>query len=180
MHVKAREIAFCGLLLALSVVCMAMGSVIETNTLFLLAAAAYFVGIVIREFGVKAGIAFYAADVILGLFITPNKFYVLSFAAMGFYILAVEIIWRILAKSSGKLPRTGIFWAAKYVIFNLMYIPIVFGFQELLFSRKLSDMMQIAVLAAGQIAVWLYDRAYEYVQGQLWNKYRGRFLHPGN
>ena len=43
MHVKARMTAFSGLLLALSVVCMALGSVIETNTLFLLAAASYFV-----------------------------------------------------------------------------------------------------------------------------------------
>ena len=51
--------AFSGLLLALSVVCMALGSVIETNTLFLLAAASYFVGIIIREFGMKAGVAFY-------------------------------------------------------------------------------------------------------------------------
>ena len=31
MHVKARMTAFSGLLLALSVVCMALGSVIETN-----------------------------------------------------------------------------------------------------------------------------------------------------
>ena len=58
MHVKARMTAFSGLLLALSVVCMALGSVIETNTLFLLAAASYFVGIIIREFGMKAGSGF--------------------------------------------------------------------------------------------------------------------------
>ena len=77
--------AFSGLLLALSVVCMALGSVIETNTLFLLAAASYFVGIIIREFGMKAGVAFYLADILLGFLVTPNKFYVISFAAMGFY-----------------------------------------------------------------------------------------------
>ena len=35
MHVKAKQIAFGGLLLAVTVVCMALGSVIETNTLFL-------------------------------------------------------------------------------------------------------------------------------------------------
>ena len=90
MHVKARMTAFSGLLLALSVVCMALGSVIETNTLFLLAAASYFVGIIIREFGMKAGVAFYLADILLGFLVTPNKFYVISFAAMGFYILATE------------------------------------------------------------------------------------------
>lgn len=94
MHVKARMTAFSGLLLALSVVCMALGSVIETNTLFLLAAASYFVGIIIREFGMKAGVAFYLADILLGFLVTPNKFYVISFAAMGFYILAAEGSWR--------------------------------------------------------------------------------------
>lgn len=44
MHVKAKMIAFGGLLLALCVVFMALGSVIETSTLFLLAAASFFVG----------------------------------------------------------------------------------------------------------------------------------------
>ncbi len=42
-----------------------LGSVFETNTLFLLAAASYFVGIVIREFGLRTGAAFYLASVLL-------------------------------------------------------------------------------------------------------------------
>ena len=50
MHVKAKTVALGGLLLALTIVFMALGSVIETSTLFLLAAASFFVGIVIREF----------------------------------------------------------------------------------------------------------------------------------
>lgn len=74
MHVKARMTAFSGLLLALSVVCMALGSVIETNTLFLLAAASYFVGIIIREFGMKAGVAFYLADILLGFWSHRTSF----------------------------------------------------------------------------------------------------------
>ena len=41
MHVKAKTMAFSGLLLALTVIFMVLGSVIETSTLFLLAAASY-------------------------------------------------------------------------------------------------------------------------------------------
>ena len=174
MHVKARMTAFSGLLLALSVVCMALGSVIETNTLFLLAAASYFVGIIIREFGMKAGVAFYLADILLGFLVTPNKFYVISFAAMGFYILAAEGSWRFLGKSSEKMQKSWIFWVMKYVVFNLMYIPMVLIFQELLFMKELSGGLLLAVLAAGQVGVWIYDRAYEYVQGHIWNKFRGK------
>ena len=67
--------AFSGLLLALSVVCMALGSVIETNTLFLLAAASYFVGIIIREFGMKAGVAFYLADILGHASVNTTRIY---------------------------------------------------------------------------------------------------------
>lgn len=90
MHVTARRVALCGLLLAFSVICMVLGGVIETNTLFLLAAASYFVGIVIREFGPRTGAAFYLASVLLGFLTAPNKFYVISFSAMGLYILGTE------------------------------------------------------------------------------------------
>lgn len=51
MHLKAKRAAFGGLLLAMTVIFMFLGSVIETNTLFLLAAASFFVGVVFREFG---------------------------------------------------------------------------------------------------------------------------------
>ena len=37
---------------------MALGSIIETSTLFLLAAASFFVGIVVREFGLRTGARF--------------------------------------------------------------------------------------------------------------------------
>ena len=176
MHVKAKSMAFGGLLLALSVVCMALGSVIETNTLFLLAAASYFVGIVIREYGIKMGAAFYLADVLLGFLVAPNKFYVISFAAMGFYILAVEFAWGVLEKRPQIGKRHILFWIIKYIIFNVMYIPLVLIFQEILFSRKLPEMMLLIVVAAGQLGIWIYDRAYEYAQGHIWNKMRGRLL----
>ena len=93
MHVTARRVALCGLLLAFSVICMVLGSVFETNTLFLLAAASYFVGIVIREFGLRTGAAFYLASVLLGFLTAPNKFYVISFSAMGLYILGTEALY---------------------------------------------------------------------------------------
>ncbi len=41
MHLKAKRAAFGGLLLAMTVIFMFLGSVIETNTLFLLAAASF-------------------------------------------------------------------------------------------------------------------------------------------
>lgn len=176
MHVKAKTVAFCGLLLALTIVFMALGSVIETSTLFLLAAASFFVGIVIREFGMAAGGAFYLAAVLLGFFVAPNKFYVFTFAAMGLYILGIEAVWRWLLKRHEMRKRHLIFWAAKYAVFNIIYIPGIILFRDMFFVRAVSDAMLIIAVLAGQAGLFVYDRAYDYVQARIWGKMRGRFL----
>ena len=176
MHIKAKTMAFGGLLLALTVVCMALGSVIETSTLFLLAAASFFVGIVIREFGLKAGAAFYIAAVLLGFITAPNKFYVLTFAAMGLYIWGIEAAFRYLEKHPAIRNRQAVFWISKYVIFNIIYLPIVFVFRDLLFTQSISGSIMAAVVIGGQAALFIYDRAYDYAQVHIWNKMRGRIL----
>lgn len=176
MHVKAKAAAFAGLLLALTVVFMALGSMIETSTLFLLAAASYFVGIVIREAGLKMGGAFYIAAVLLGFFTAPNKFYVLTFGAMGIYIWGIEAVWRFLEKRPQISGRRTVFWAAKYVIFNIIYIPAVVLFREILFPRAVSPEIMFGILIAGQAGLFIYDRAYEYVQAHIWGRMRGKIL----
>lgn len=176
MHVKAKRMAFGGLLLALTVICMLLGSVIETNTLFLLAAASFFVGIMIREFGWKTGAAFYLAGVLLGLILAPNKLYVVSYAGMGVYILLIELIWNKLGNVSADINRQVLFRVMKYLIFNLMYIPGVLGFQEVLFSREMSGVVLAVVLVAGQVGLFVYDWAYEYVQRNIWSKIRGKIM----
>ena len=176
MHVKAKKMALGGLFLALTIICMVLGSVIETSTLFLLAAASFFVGIVIREAGQKTGVAFYLAAVLLGFMVAPNKFYVISFAAMGLYILLIEMAYSRIGRMDGRFHRKGLFWVVKYIIFNLMYIPILVIFQELLFGKALSGIMLAAAAVAGQIGLWIYDRAYEYFQVHFWNKMRGNLL----
>lgn len=176
MHVTAKKMAFAGLMLAFTIVCIALGSIIETNTLFLLAAASFFVGIVLRETSVKTGTAFYIAAILLGVFVSPNKLYVVSYGAMGLYILLNEVIFRLLGRLRETINRQALFWILKYLVFNIMYIPMLLAFQKLLFGKELSVHMLLMILAAGQAALFVYDRAYEYAQGNIWNKLRGRLF----
>ena len=176
MHVKAKTVALGGLLLALAVVFMALGSIIETSTLFLLAAASFFVGIVVREFGLRTGGAFYLAAVLLGAITAPNKFYGLTFAAKGLYIWGIGAVWRKLERHPEMTQRYKVFWIAKYVIFNIIYIPIVIFFRDLLFAQVISAGIMAGVIVGGQIGLFIYDRAYDYVQVHLWGKIRGRVL----
>lgn len=193
--------AVSGMMLALSVICMILGSVIESSTLFLLAAASFFVGIICREFGMKTGCAFYVAGVVLGFMLAPNKFYVVTYSAMGLYIFVVELVWRWLGKSyaasdAADRPKAGtmtgetcadisvramrkykiLFWLVKYAVFNVMYIPAVLGFQNLLFGHILSPGALTAVLLAGQAGIYVFDWAYGYVQANVWNKMRGKLF----
>ena len=153
MHIKAKKMAFGGLLLALSVICMILGSVIETGTLFLLAAASFFVGIIFREFGRKTAAAFYVAGVLLGLILAPNKLYVATYGM-----------------------KSAVLWGIRYAVFDLIYVPAVLFFQKLLFARTLPFWATAGILAVGQAVLWLYVGAYGYVQRELWGKLRGHIF----
>lgn len=181
MHIKAKKIAFSGVMLALCILFMVLGSVIESNTLALLALASFSVGIITCEFGARYGVAYLAAAIILGLLIAPNKFYCLTFAAMGLYILLDEVLWLLLKRLTVKKQmETGKFnagmWIAKWLIFNLMYVPIIFAFPTLLFSENMAEHYTaksvFLALVLGQIIWFIYDRIYDYFQRVIWNKYR--------
>lgn len=169
MHVNSKKIAIGGALMALAVLCIALSGVIEFNTLFLLAAASFFVGVMIREGGLAAGLAFYAGTVALGFLLAPHKLYCVTFAAMGLYILGCE--WIFLLAGRREKGR-GAFWlVGKFVIFNLLYLPALFLFPKLIFAEGLKGAWLWAA-AAGQALFLVYDRAYEYFLTVLWEKFR--------
>lgn len=161
-------------MLALTEVCIALGSVIESNTLFLLAAASYMVGIVIRELGRPLGGAFYLAGVLLGILITPNKLYVLSYGVMGLYILLREYVGAGLGKLPEGKRRDRIFLVVRILLFNGIYLLLLFAGRDLLFAGNGSGKLIGFAVMAGQVGFLIYDLAYEYVQKQIWTKIRGR------
>ncbi len=174
MYLKGKRMAVGGLSLALAVVFIVLSGIIETNTLFLLAAASFFVGIIIREFNLRMGVAFYIAAIILGVLVAPNKLYCITFAAMGFYVLMVEVSWVALGKTKRFQNRKAVFWIMKYLVFNVMYLPMLYFFSKLLFAGEVHGGVMLAFIAGGQVVLFIFDRAYEYFQVQVWNKFRKR------
>lgn len=174
MHVKAKQVAILGMLAAVVTIAIIMASVIETNTLFLLAAASFAIGIAIREFGMGSGIGFWLACLFLGVLLSPNKIYILTFGMLSLYIIADEASYILIMKSRKK-PSKFIHGMVKLLCFNLIYVPLIIFFPKLIYAGKISIVVIIAGLFAGQIAWFIYDRAYEYVQETLWNKAKKRF-----
>jgi hypothetical protein len=174
MHVKAKQVAFLGLLAAMVSLFFIFASLLETNTLFLLAAAAYLVGIAIREFGLRIGIGFFVACNLLGLLLSPNKLYVATYAGLSLYIVLNEAAYWYLSRTHFKKYTRVLFFFAKFVIFNLLYIPMLLLFPQFLFAGTISKNMLLLLLAGGQIGWLIYDKAYEYFQVMVWGKLRSR------
>lgn len=176
MHVNARKIALSGVLAAFAVVMVVLGSVFETSTLFLLAAAAFCVGIAVREWGIPYGAAFLAACTLLGAIVSPQKLYCVTFAAMGIYILLAETGWEILGKAGRIRKKKIALWVWKYVVFNLMFLPALSFFPSLLIAKKMTDTLFLVMAAAGQAGLFIFDRAYVYFQAEIWGRLRGKVM----
>lgn len=176
MHVRAKKMATAGLLVAFSVITMLLSSIIETSSLFFIAAASFCVGVAVREWGLRLGFAFLFASVILNFLITPNKLYCFTLLGMGFYIWASEWLWHKIADAKVLNHRTSLLWIGKYTIFNLLYVLTLFCAPQILFAGKINGLVAIILLLCGQAVLFIYDSAYRYFQSRIWGKVRGRFL----
>ncbi|MBQ8803353.1 MAG: hypothetical protein IJZ53_06960 [Tyzzerella sp.] len=176
MHVSAKKIAVAGLLAAFTVVMLILSSTIETSSLFFIAAASFCVGIAIREWGVGFGFGFLAASVVLNFLLAPNKLYCITFAGMGIYLVLSEWLWEKIASMEAMNGRVMKLWIGKYVIFNLIYIPVLCFIPSLIFTKEVTGVLAVVFWGAGQIALWVYDKAYLYFQGCIWGKLRGKLL----
>lgn len=176
MHVETKKIATAGLLVAFSVIMMILSSVVESSSLFFIAAASFCVGVAVREWGLSIGFAFLIASVALNFLIVPGKLYCFTLAGMGTYIWASEWIWKRVADAKVLKNRQAVLWLGKYIVFNLLYIPTLFLAPHLLFTGKMNGLAAIILLLCGQGALFVYDVAYRYFQAQVWGRLRGRLL----
>ena len=176
MHVGAKKMATAGLLVAFSIVLMLLSSVIETSSLFFIAAASFCVGIAVREWGLRIGFAFLIASVGLNFLVVPGKLYCFTLAGMGLYIWISEWLWKRVAEAKTLKHRNAILWIGKYIIFNLLYVPVLFLAPQILITAKINGLSAIILLLFGQLVLFVYDVAYRYCQANVWGRVRGRLL----
>ncbi len=179
MHVNTRKLAVSGLLMAFDVVLIILSGIIDFNTLFLLAAAAFLVGVIIREFDLKYGLAFFVGSLVLGVLLAPQKLYCITYAMMGIYVLGVEFFWDFLGKHPGWKSRKILLILGKLLLFNIMYLPALFLFPKLLFAGEIPKTMLLVFVLGGQAALFVYDRAYDYFLIHLWGQVREKLFGKG-
>lgn len=176
MHVGAKKMATAGLLVAVSVVFVWLSSIVESSSLFFIAGASFFVGVAIREWGLRFGFAFLAAGVVLNFLIAPNKLYCFTYVAMSVYLWVSELLFVKIADAKSLKHKTTALWLGKYICFNLIYIPVLVFFPSLLFSGKINGLFVVLMVLLGQVVLFVYDIAYQYFQSQVWGRIRARLL----
>ena len=175
MLLNAKKLSFLSLLLALAVILVILSGILEFNTLFLLALASFGAGIAIRECGLRIGFGFYIASILLSFFLAPNKFYCITFAAMGFYLVVAEFTFNKLIHVNWNMTKRSVFlWSIKFFTFNLMYIPILLFLPKLFYQGENKKELLALFLLGGQAVFVIYDKAYDYFQKYVWSRVRGK------
>lgn len=172
MLINAKKLAFLGLLLSFDVILVILSGVLEFNTLFLLAAASFCVGVAIRECNLQLGFGFFLGSVLLSFILAPNKLYCFTYAAMALYLVIIEFTFVQLVKVKNSNNRIRIFWIIKYLVFNALFLPILFLLPKMIYEGNLNQGLIIVLLLGGQLVLFIYDKAYEYFQRSVWSKIR--------
>ena len=146
---RTRRIAVCGMLSALGVVVILLGSLIEVLDLCTAAIASLLCVLVMIEYGRGYPWAVYAATSILALLLAPQKNPALIYAIFGFYPIVKAYIER--------LPRV-LSDVVKGGIFLLLEVLLITVADMLTGADEIMPWYYYAALyALGFVTLWLYD-----------------------
>ena len=149
----AYPVAFGGVLAALAVVIMCLGTLIPVATFVCPMLCILLAKAVLERCGAKITLAWYGAVCLLSLLLAPDKEAAAVFTAFGYY--------PVLKPELEKLPLK---WLWKALLFNLVTLALywllmhVFGMAHLMEEfREMGIIMTIVTLVLGNICFFLMD-----------------------
>ncbi len=150
----AANMALGGVLAALAVVIMSMGTLIPIATYVCPMVCALLLQVVLKTCGSRTAWAWYGAVALLGLLMAPDKEAAGVFAFLGFYPIVKP-----------RLDRTRAKWLWKALLFNGMTLLLyglllwVFGMAELAAEfREMGAALTALTLLLGNLTFFLLDR----------------------
>ena len=176
LHLKSKEAAYGGIMMALAVILIVLSGIIEQSSLFLLAAASFITGVIQRRFSA----VFIAGAFLVGMFLAPQKLYCFTFAGFSVYVSITEYLSQKDVPFVVCIVIKGICYHILLVL-ALAATKYFVGF-DILFAegwvKKLSGIpvLFIIVAVAAAEALWLiFDRAYIFFQDRYGSRL-GRWL----
>ena len=183
LHLKSKQVAWCGVIMAIAVILQICAGVIETSSFFLLALASFLAGCVERKFGLKTSAGFCFGAAVLGFILAPQKLYCFTYAGFCVYVLATEYFRgkngsiKNSDKAENFMDNIRVQYIIKGIIYHVLLIAAVFvsakiSGLEVIFSadfiEKIKQLPVVVVIFAAVIAaelLWfIFDKAYIFFQ----------------
>lgn len=153
----ASSVALGGVLAALAVVVMCLGTIIPVATYVCSMLCALLLQVVLKTCGVRIAWAWYGAVAILSLLLAPDKEAAAVFAFLGYYPIVKP-----------RLDKTRLRWLWKGLLFNasvlVMYWLLlrVFGLAQVTEDfEEIGVVMLIVLLILGNVTFFLLDKLLE-------------------
>ncbi len=153
----ASSVALGGVLAALAVVVMCLGTIIPVATYVCPMFCALLLQVVLKSCGVRIAWAWYGAVTILSLLLAPDKEAAAVFAFLGYYPIVKP-----------RLDKTRLRWLWKGLLFNasvlVMYWLLlrVFGLAQVTEDfEEIGVVMLIVLLILGNVTFFLLDKLLE-------------------
>ena len=175
MHIRSKEMAFLGMMTACFAIFVFLGSIVESSTLFFLSAASFLTGIGVREYGIRTGGVFFLASALVSFFVGPNKLYCMTCTLLSFYIYLREFLFDKIEEKGNYLKKRKLFLLIKWILFNVCYIPLLLFFPFLFSFGEKGKAWPWLVFMIGQFGFFVYDKAYDYFQSFVWERWRKHF-----
>lgn len=183
MHLNTKNIALGGVLMAIAVLCIVLGSIFQFNTLVLLLIAAFLSGAVINDCGLGVGAMFITGTFILGFSLAPEKLHALTYLCFAIYIFLVETIYRFRQRATNKGVEgsnagwNAFIWLCKFIIFNTIFLFCLLMMPEVILGTSLLEKGGIVIgiaAIAGQFVWIILDMAYNTFINRYWIPFRKR------
>lgn len=158
-HKKSWAMAYCGMVSALCVALMLLGTIIPIAMFIAPAVAGFLIVTVCVECGKEMAWTAYAAVSLLGLLFVPDKEIALIFTVLlGYYPLVKPWFDRIRPALLQTLSKLALCNGSILLMYGLIFLLIPAGeiAQEL---RATAMALTLATLLIGNVAFVLYDRA---------------------
>ncbi len=154
---KTFKLALGGICLALTLIFMFAGSVVPGIELTLFAISSVFVAVMILESGVSGAVLLYAAAILLGLILIPNKIALIPYIFLFGYYGIVKYFIEKLSTAVSQIITKVVFFAAVMCVGLLGFKKVLLG------AVELPDYPVVALIIAGTAFMMLYDYIYTLV-----------------
>ncbi len=150
---KAKKLAFCAVVSALSVLFLYLSYVIPTGKAALYTVSSVFLAAVVMETGARGGLLSYACVSILGLLLIPDKTFVLPFVLFfGYYPVVKQVC-------ESRIKNRVLEYVVKFLWGNLAFWAVWFLARSL-FSLVLENWSLWLFYLAVNVFFLIYDYAF--------------------